>query len=107
MTTPIPRQVCATCKFHHLEQLQGQILKQMVCHRFPPTISLTTTPQGVQGMTLFPVVQAVMFCYEWSAREVEPKKEDEPEVHSFADHIRRIDPAKNDPDDTPGSFKGP
>lgn len=69
--TPIPtvRKVCANCRFHEMEQMQGQIMRQMVCHRFPPSTGMVTTPQGIQGITLFPVVQPSNWCYEWQERQ--------------------------------------
>jgi hypothetical protein len=67
-SVPTMHQVCANCGHQTMEQLQGQIVRQMVCHRMPPTISMVSTPQGIQGMTMFPVVQPTMYCHEWRGR---------------------------------------
>lgn len=88
-TTPIPtaRKVCANCRFHEMEQMQGQIMRQMVCHRFPPTVSMVTTPQGIQGITLFPVLQPTNWCYEWEQREPESETASN-EGDEFLEHLR-------------------
>lgn len=70
-TQPAPRSVCATCRFQDLVNMQGQIMRQMVCYRFPPNVSMVTLPQGVQATSMFPVVQPTWHCYEWAPR-VEP-----------------------------------
>lgn len=73
MNTPVPlttqNKVCANCRFHEMEAMQGQIQRMMVCHRMPPTISMVPTQQGIQGMTMFPVVKPSDWCYEWQQRE--------------------------------------
>lgn len=66
----VVRHVCANCVFHNMEQMQGQIVRQMVCHRMPPTVSMVSTPQGVQGMTMFPIVQPQMWCFEWKSKDI-------------------------------------
>lgn len=94
---PAVRNVCANCKHQESEQIQGQIMRQLVCHRMPPTLSMVPTPQGIQGMTMFPVVQPAMWCYEWKPRdfvtETNPSQ-GEPES-KFVEHIRRTVPAKD------------
>ena len=71
MKTPSPeaRPACASCRFQNLEQMQGTIMRQLVCHRRPPTMSMVATPQGIQGLTQFPVVQPAMWCHEWEPRK--------------------------------------
>lgn len=93
---PGVRHVCANCKHHESEQMQGQIMRQLVCHRMPPTISMIPTPQGIQGMTMFPVVQPQMWCYEWQPRDPFQKDAESAgtEAGKFVDHIRRTVPVK-------------
>ena len=102
--TPIPtvRKVCANCRFHEMEQMQGQIMRQMVCHRFPPTVSMVTTPQGIQGITLFPVLQPTNWCYEWEERDVVSNPRDETKADApedgdqFLKHLARQHLTKRD-----------
>lgn len=105
---PGSRHVCANCKHQESEQMQGQIMRQLVCHRMPPTISMVTTPQGIQGMTMFPVVQPQMWCYEWKPRDLVHEADHSQGVpeSKFVEHIRRTVPVKGerrDSDDAPGS----
>lgn len=64
-----PARVCASCAFQYMEHMQGQIMQQMVCHRFPPSVSMVPTPQGIQGITMSPVVQPHTFCHEWRPKD--------------------------------------
>ena len=70
--TPIsqePKRTCGTCKFSQLEVMQGQIQRILVCHRFPPSMQMMSTPQGIAAQTMSPVVQPAMYCYEYQQRE--------------------------------------
>lgn len=66
------QRTCATCTHAHQEQMQGQIMRQLVCHESPPNSCMITAPgpggqMGVQGVTMFPVVQPHMFCSRWKS----------------------------------------
>lgn len=56
---------CQHCRFATLEQMQGQIQRMLVCHRFPPTPYTVPQPRGVAMMCSQPIVQPNMFCYEF------------------------------------------
>lgn len=100
---PAVRHVCANCKYQESEQMQGQIMRQLVCHRMPPTISMVATPQGIQGMTMFPVVQPQMWCHEWQSRDVrrEPlllgDQTGGESTTPFVEHVRRTVPVRGEP----------
>lgn len=66
---------CSTCAHAHQEQMQGQIMRQLVCHESPPNSCMVVAPgpggqMGMQGITMFPVVQPTMFCSRWKPVEV-------------------------------------
>lgn len=66
---------CAKCRFSQLEQMPGQIQRMLVCHRFPPAMSLYTAPgpggqMGVTGATNHPVVLPQNWCYEFVPAEI-------------------------------------
>lgn len=67
---------CGTCRHAIPEQMQGQIMRQLVCHQGPPIACMVTMPgpggqMGVQGVTMFPVVQPTMFCAQWQPVELQ------------------------------------
>lgn len=66
---------CAKCRYSQLETMPGQIQRVLVCHRFPPVMSLYTAPgpggqMGVTGATNHPVVLPISWCYEFAPAEV-------------------------------------
>lgn len=70
------QKTCSTCAHAHQEQMQGQIMRQLVCHESPPISCMVTAPgpggqMGLQGITMFPVVQPGMFCSKWKAVELQ------------------------------------
>lgn len=69
---------CANCAHHDMQQIQGQIMRQMVCVEGPPTMSMIPVVQngvqGVQGMTHFPVVLPQMYCHRWAERATDDAK---------------------------------
>lgn len=65
---------CGKCRFSRLETMPGQIQRVLVCHRFPPSMSMFVAPgpggqMGVTGATNHPVVQPAQWCYEFAALE--------------------------------------
>lgn len=67
---PKGQPTCVTCRFHTLEAMQGQIQRQMICRRNPPSMNMVTTPQGIQGMTFFPIVQPNIWCFAHEPRQL-------------------------------------
>lgn len=59
---PMQKACCANCLFGNLEQIQGQLMRMLVCHGAPPNTFAIQTPQGIQQVTTFPVVQPAMWC---------------------------------------------
>lgn len=79
---------CGTCRFAHPELMHGQIQKQLVCKRLPPSASTTYFPPragapagGMGQFTAHPVVKPSDWCYEFYMKESEvvaPPKDDTP-----------------------------
>lgn len=70
---------CASCRYHSLEQMQGQIQRNIVCKWGPPSACVVTIPPGANGpgspggMTLqclFPIMQPHQFCHRYEANAV-------------------------------------
>lgn len=66
---------CGKCKFSQLETMPGQIQRMLVCHRFPPAMSMYVAPSpggqmGVTGATNHPVVLPTQWCYEFVPIEI-------------------------------------
>lgn len=64
--------------------MQGQIMRQMVCYRFPPNVSMVSLPQGVQATSMFPVVQPTWHCHEWAPRVADVSSVDPPDSYRDA-----------------------
>lgn len=68
------QRACGKCRFAELQTMPGQIQRVLVCHRFPPAMSLYVAPgpggqMGVTGATNHPVVLPTSWCYEFAALE--------------------------------------
>lgn len=66
---------CGKCKFSQLETMPGQIQRLLVCHRFPPAMSMYVAPgpggqMGVTGATNHPVVTPLQWCFEFVPLDV-------------------------------------
>jgi hypothetical protein len=59
---------CADCHFALQEQLPQQVVRVLVCHHSPPSMSMTPTPRGIQATTVFPVLQPDQFCFQFRPR---------------------------------------
>lgn len=65
---------CATCAFVSHEQMQGQIVRQLVCKRNPPSVSMVFIPPGARGIgepgglmghTIWPIMQPHQWCHSF------------------------------------------
>lgn len=58
---------CKTCKYFKESELNGQLQRQFICTRFPPTSQLIPTgPTSAQIMTVWPNVQENNECGEFN-----------------------------------------
>jgi hypothetical protein len=67
------RKSCASCRFKEMTHMQGQIQRVMVCHRFPPGMSMLPMNgpqgQGIAAQTHLPIVNPSLWCHEYQKQE--------------------------------------
>lgn len=79
---------CENCVHAIPENIAGQLVKQLVCHRFPPQILLIPAPKqatvsrislpgqdtgtAMLAQSMFPVVSPQMFCHSHTMRAEDP-----------------------------------
>lgn len=58
-----PLRNCGNCVHAYLEQIPGQLIRQLVCHRMPPQVIVIPTPNGYGLQVQSPFVQPQQFCH--------------------------------------------
>ncbi len=58
---------CETCAFHESRFAPPPSIERLnICRRNPPTPVMIQTPQGAGQMSVFPMVTAESWCYQWT-----------------------------------------
>lgn len=61
---------CDSCAFVVKQRMDKTDLHGvLVCRHSPPAMTQLPGPNGLQVLVQFPIVNALMWCYQWSERE--------------------------------------